>query len=141
MMTQHSKKHANLIATLFIVMTFLLSASAFAQDTDVISEPLKVGIAGSEPFVFADSDSGIALEIWEQIAQQKSWDYEYTAFDNVDKVLQALDQGAIDVAVGPISITAQRLENVRFSQPFYNSSISFLSCIGQQGFWKKIKPF
>ncbi len=111
-----------------------------AQDTDEPSYTLSVGIAGSEPFVFAESKSGISIEIWEQIAKKMSWKYDYTSFKNVDDALLALNQGDIDVVVGPISITAKRVETARFSQPFYNSSISIISRIESQSFWQKIKP-
>ena len=87
-------------------------------DTDEIV----VGVAGNEPFVFSQNSStkGIAIEIWEAMAEKKSWDYTYKTFDNVEDALYALNKGELDIVVGPISITSQRLEYIRFSQPFYN---------------------
>lgn len=101
---------------------------------------LTVGIAGSEPFVFNGKDKGIALEIWEKIAKKESWNYKYVPFENVNDALHQLNKGDLDLVVGPISITSQRVENMRFSQPFYNSSISIISRIEKQSLWQKIKP-
>jgi polar amino acid transport system substrate-binding protein len=99
-----------------------------------------VGIAGSEPFVFEELGKGIATEIWDEIADKRSWNYKYVAFENVEDALHQLNSGDLDVVVGPISITSNRLEDMRFSQPFYNSSISIISLEAEKGFWQKIKP-
>jgi len=58
----------------------------------------------------------------------------------VEDTLRDLNAGKLDLVIGPISITAKRLETMRFSQPFYNSSISILSRIDNQGLWGKVKP-
>jgi len=106
----------------------------------VSPEKLLVGITGGEPFVFNESKTGISLEIWDKIAKQESWNYEYISFKNVDDALHDLIKGNIDLVVGPISITARRLEKMRFSQPFYNSSISIISRNNNKGHWGAIKP-
>jgi polar amino acid transport system substrate-binding protein len=102
---------------------------------------LRVGLAGNEPFVFVDDNSGIAIEIWEEIADDQSWDYGYTSYNSVDEAIMALRNGDIDLVVGPISITAERLVHSDFSQPFYNSSVSILSRIQDKGLWERVKPF
>ena len=99
-----------------------------------------MGIAGSEPFLFEEEGKGIAVEIWDEIADKKSWNYKYVSFENVEDALHRLNSGDLDVVVGPISITSNRLENMRFSQPFYNSSISIISLEKDKGLWQKIKP-
>lgn len=99
-----------------------------------------MGVTGGEPFVFTESDKGISVEIWDKIADKQSWEYNYLVFENVEDALSALSKGELDLVVGPISITAKRLETMRFSQPFYNSSISIISRVGNQGLWQKIKP-
>lgn len=125
------------------LLLFLCANTVLAQTKSANSsaETIRVGIAGSEPFVFDDSNSGIALEIWDEIADKKSWAYEFVRFESVDDALLALDKSSVDMVVGPISITAKRLETMRFSQPFYNSSISIISRTNKHNFWSKIKPF
>lgn len=123
-----------------ILILFAIPTQAHANKLDAPQDSLRVGVAGSEPFVFKNEDRGIALEIWDEIAKSKSWDYKYVPLNNVDDALLNLKKGEFDLVVGPLSITSRRLENMRFSQPFYNSSISILSVSENLSFFEKIKP-
>ena len=130
------------LKSLFPFIIFIFYVSPIVSQTelkDVSAKVLQVGIAGSEPFVFTDSNKGISIEVWEQIAKKKLWKYEYEHYNSVDDALFALKKGNIDVVVGPISITAHRMETLQFSQPFYNSSISIISRIESESIWQKIK--
>ncbi|GJQ58914.1 MAG: ABC transporter substrate-binding protein [Candidatus Scalindua sp. AMX11] len=123
---------------LFLILIFCADPiMAQTKTAGVETETLRVGIAGSKPFVFDESETGISLDIWEKIAKKKSWSYEYVSFENVN---DALSKGGVDLVVGPISITAKRLETMQFSQPFYNSSISIISRMDNRGIWQIIKP-
>lgn len=130
----------------FFCFTYLFSiASLHAQEAKEErsnAEKLVVGVAGNEPFVFSKNSStkGIAIEIWEDMAKKKSWDSTYKTFDNVEDALYALNKGELDIVVGPISITSQRLEYMRFSQPFYNSSLAIVSRVDELTLWQKVKP-
>ena len=106
------------------------------------TKELLVGIAGNEPFVFEKNllTKGIAIEIWEDMASKKSWIYTYKKFDSIEDALRALEQDELDVVVGPVSITSQRLEYMRFSQPFYNSSLAIVSRVDELSLWQKVKP-
>ena len=137
-------KHNIIPKYLFVYITLLLYVLPIHAQTDKLTDTkdkLVVGIAGSEPFVFEEESKGIAVEIWDEIADTKSWDYKYVHYKNVEEALRDLNKGVLDVVVGPISITSKRLENMRFSQPFYNSSISIISRVENQSFWQKVKPF
>ncbi len=127
---------------LLILLALFSVSSVTAQNdsTTLTNETLRVGVAGSQPFTFKDTDKGISVEIWDKIAQKKSWEYEYVSYDTVSDALSALKKGDIDLVAGPISITAKRLETMRFSQPFYNSSISILSRVEDASLWQKVKP-
>ena len=117
-------KHLFIYAFLII---YALPNQAQTQQMDAKKDTLIVGIAGSEPFVFYEVDKGIAIEIWDEIADKRSWNYKYVSFKNVEDALHQLKRGTVDLVVGPISITSNRVEEMRFSQPFYNSSISIIS--------------
>lgn len=129
----------------FIFISIFTSASLHAQEAKTErsdTDEILVGVAGNEPFVFSQNSStkGIAIEIWENMANKKSWNYTYKTFDNVENALYALNKGELDVVVGPVSITSQRLENMRFSQPFYNSSLAIVSRVDELTLWQKVKP-
>ena len=127
----------------FLFIVFILCAlpnQAHSIKPNTTNDTLMVGLAGTEPFVFDDNNKGIAVEIWDKIAKENSWNFKYIPFGNVNDALHRLEKGDLDIVVGPISITSQRLENMRFSQPFYNSSISIISRLDNQSFWQMVKP-
>lgn len=140
-MSRSTSIYAHII---FLLLLFCFQRpNLLAQTESFTSDTLMVGVAGSQPFVFPiNSDSeGIAIEIWEELAAKKNWVFTYQYFDQVEHALSQLSQNKVDVVVGPISITSTRLENMRFSQPFYNSSLSIVSRNEELSFWGKIKPF
>ncbi len=128
---------------LYLLIPFLFyTHSIYSQDTisETVRKTLKVGVVGSEPFVFEGYNEGIAIEIWEEIADKEGWKYDYVPYASVDEALHTINKGDVDLVIGPISITSKRLENTRFSQPFYNSSISIISRVENKSFWQKLKP-
>lgn len=137
------KSIASPLSLLFFTFHFLITPLHAQENQNLSStKELLVGVAGTEPFVFEknSSEKGIAVEIWEDMADKKSWNYKFKVFDNVEDALYALNKGELDVVVGPISITSQRLEYMRFSQPFYNSSLAIVSRVDELSLWQKVKP-
>jgi polar amino acid transport system substrate-binding protein len=130
-----------LICTSFILL--FTSLKLEARQTITIKDTLKVGLAGTEPFVFGGEqiDEGIATEIWERLAEKQGYNYSLKPFITVDDALQSLHEGALDVVVGPISITSNRIEDFRFSQPFYNSSLAIVSRLEVLTIWDKMQLF
>lgn len=133
-----------LLKSFLALSIFLFTSALYGQkNTDIsVADTLMVGVAGSEPFVFdrGENQKGIAVDIWEELANKKGWVYQYKYMDNVDDATHALKNGELDVVVGPISITASRVEYLRFSQPFYNSSLAIVSRADKLNLWDKIKP-
>lgn len=131
----------------FILSIFCFSLSgnqvhAQTATTDSLPKVLKVGLAGSEPFVFDNADSeGIAVEIWDEVADEKGWEFDFVSYTSVNKGLEAVKKGEVDLMVGPISITSQRARHYRFSQPYYQSSLAIASRVEDAGLWSRIKPF
>ena len=68
---------------------------------------LKVGISGSPPFVIQENNSfqGISLDVWRQVAEDNELVYDLVPQSSPEVGIAAVDQGQIDVLVGPISIT------------------------------------
>ncbi len=134
------------IACFYIPLLFF-KTQLFAQSStfNPTKDTLLVGVAGSEPFVISGENNehfqGIATEIWEDLASKKSWPYRYKPFNAVHEALQALDSGSLDLVVGPISITSERVSRMRFSQPYYQSSLAIVSRKDEPGLWERIKPF
>ncbi len=108
-----------------------------------LEEPLNVGYSGSPPFVKkmpSGTPAGASIEVWQQIAQRMDVSFELHARESVDKALEDLRSGELDVAIGPISITAERARFVAFTQPYARSSLAIASQ-PQSSFWTRVRPF
>jgi len=121
----------------------ILNSYLLAQSADTEPDALRIGLTGSAPFVYDDPENptGIAVEIWEDLAKEQDWNYTYQSFNEVSAALTALTKGELDIVVGPTSITSSRVTRMRFSQPYYQSSISIASRADTPGLWQRIKPF
>ncbi len=106
---------------------------------------LRVGVAGSAPFVIKNDDEfkGISLDIWQQIAQEQELDYELIPQSKVKSGLEAIANGKLDVLIGPISITPKRLETskIEFTQPTFFVRTGLVLPSQQPTLWNRIKPF
>lgn len=128
----------------FVSLVFICGSPLFAQEIQS-TDTLKVGLAGSAPFVMSDtsqsgSDRGVAYEIWDDVANIKGWNYTIKNYTSVPEALKAVEQGKINVLVGPVSITSDRIKHVDFSQPYYYSGLAIMSRIDDPSIWDRIKP-
>lgn len=127
-------------------MLFLLSFGLFhatvSAAQQITDRRFHVGIAGNPPFIMADSQGtrGIALEIWASIASEENWQYKTTYFESIPEAIKALDQGKIDLVVGPVSITSDRAALMDFSQPYYYTGLSIMSRTDPPTLWDRIAP-
>lgn len=109
-----------LTVEMFITFIFLLS-TVYGQ-----SEKIIVGTKPAEPFVIKTSDgewTGISLDLWQEMAKELQIDYEVREY-NLQNLQKALIQREIDVAVSPLTITAERENKFDFTQPFYTTGLS-----------------
>lgn len=99
----------------------LLASPLFAQ-----SEPFKVGITSVPPFVIENADGeweGISVDLWRQIAEDMDLEYELIPL-SFNELLENVEAGEIDVAVGALTMTAERETRFDFSHPFYQTGLS-----------------
>lgn len=109
---------------IYLIFSTLLLLSCFlhAQDSIYINQALgkrlQVAVYDSPPFGMEYSDGshgGLMVEIWEEIAKDLGINYDYHTTD-MDGLLQGLQNGQYDVALGAISITPKRESLVDFTQ-------------------------
>jgi len=89
-------------------------------------QPLKVGITEVPPFVIAAEDGrweGISIDLWKEIATGMEREYEWVPM-SFNTLLAAVEAGDIDVAVGALTMTADREARFDFSHPFYQTGLS-----------------
>ena len=101
----------------------------------LMARTLKVGVSGSAPFVIQEEggSSGISLQVWRRIAEDNNLSYRLIQQATPQKGILALNDGKIDLLVGPISVTPDRLNlpGVDFTQPYF---------IGKKGILLPLKP-
>lgn len=120
------------------------SEATTSAGTVLPSEQLRVVVVGSPPFVMPpprEQPEGIAVTLWETFADQLGLPYRYTTTLPVGDGLDAVASGQADLAIGPISITAERAEHVLFSQPFDHGTLSIMTREGGTSAWDRIAPF
>ncbi len=108
------------------------------------ADKLKVVIKPIEPFVFERNGQpvGFSIDLWDRIARDLNLEYEFVRVKTVPEMLEALRSKKADIAVGALSITAEREQTIDFSYPFYESGLQIL--VGAQGpasTWALVKNF
>ncbi|HEY9673052.1 MAG TPA: transporter substrate-binding domain-containing protein [Waterburya sp.] len=114
-----------------------------AIPNSVSAETLRVGVAGSPPFVIQEGNnlSGISVDIWKEIARTRRIDYQFIPQPSIQDGLDAIARKELDVLVGGLSITSKRLEKVDFTQPYILSEVAVLTKAEDPSVWSRVKPF
>jgi len=106
----------------FVFSLFLLLAwPALAQDA---TPKLKVGVFNRPPLAMKDGDGrwrGLAVELWESIADRLELQYEYVETP-LDEIIGKLHTGELDLALGEIGVSSERVRQVEFTQPYLTST-------------------
>jgi ABC-type amino acid transport substrate-binding protein len=105
-----------------------LLAALFASIPFAPAAPIKVALAGAPPFVIQQSDGagGFVVELWQSVATDNQWQFEYRPYATTAAALQAVARGECDVLVGDTSITSDRERFIDFSQPFYRAGLQIM---------------
>ncbi|ART79038.1 transporter substrate-binding domain-containing protein [Oceanisphaera avium] len=121
--------------TFYLLLTLGLSAQSYAQTqlqepAQEIAKhqttPLTVGITEVPPFVMQADDGsweGISIDLWQDIANSLGVEFEYQPM-KFSALLDAVENSQIDVAVGALTMTADRDTRFDFTHPFYQTGLS-----------------
>lgn len=97
-------------------LSLVLATPAFAAPA-----VLRVGVVdGSQPCSYRQQGlwKGLAVNLWDEVAQLQSLPYVYKPMPSIKAMLEASRRQEIDVAVECINITPARLKRYRFSLPY-----------------------
>lgn len=106
--------------------------------SNVLAESLRVGIKEAPPFSMQTVDGswqGVSVALWEDIAQESNIETVYVAVDTVPELIESLANGSIDVAVGALTMNANREEIIDFSYPFLNAGVGIAVSSEPIGVW------
>ena len=113
-----------------ILMTGPLLARPILAESGPAAPVLRVGVAdGSQPCSYRQQDSwsGMAVELWQRVADQERLPYVLVPAESAAALLAATHRGELDVAIGCLTMSPERLRNTRFSLPFQESGLGVLT--------------
>jgi ABC-type amino acid transport substrate-binding protein len=101
----------------------VMSAPRPASVPASVPTSVKVGLLILPPFAEPGrlGYTGMAVDLWQDIAAKIGVSYQYQAFDTVPALLDAVSARRIDVVAGNIAITEDRLLRMDFTQPWFDS--------------------
>jgi len=127
------------------VALLLVGLTALAWSGDGLAQTLRVGVSGSPPFVMKDGSSlpGISVQIWADTAARLNKPYKLVRFPTTEANVDAVVNGQVDLAIGPISITPDRLANpkIDFTQPYFHGTEDLLLPLHHPGSLHDFAPF
>lgn len=109
-----------------------LTPRAFAQDSQSTSTEetvtAKAGVYVSPPFVMRTDDgySGMAIELWEMLAERRGIETEYVEYPTVRELVAAVGTSKVDVAVTNLTITERRAETIDFTHPWFDAGLQIM---------------
>lgn len=132
------------IKRIFFLCVVLFSIPLLAQEKEVIKDTLLVGYTPAPPFIVQNGEllEGINIWLWQQVASDLELEYKLVPMD-FSKMLDSLENGAIDVSINPLTITSDRNRKMRFTYSFYasNSTIAVADVSSFLKFVQFVKSF
>ena len=125
------KTAARLVRTrLLIALALLLPGLAAAQSPDYT-----FATVDRPPFAEETSQgfTGFSIELMQQIATEMGKTIAFQRAETFPAMFDAVASGAVDGAIGNISITAAREESLDFSQPIFESGLQIMIPLDSSG--------
>ena len=94
---------------------------AHAQQINVVTRHI-------EPFSFEKNGArvGYSIELWDRLSRELQLQSNFSVAPSAKSMVAAVKNKQADVAVGALSITADREKVIDFSQPFFESGLQVL---------------
>lgn len=91
-------------------------------DATASIDTIIVGYTKAAPFIITDQENleGISIWLFENIAKELGLVYELRPMI-FGEMIDALNEGTIDMSINPLTITGERAKHMDFSLPFYAS--------------------
>ncbi len=131
----------------FHIVSFALIVSVFvAWSVPGVCQPagaeqrLIVSIKETPPFVIKESDttwSGISVRLWQDIADQLGYQFEWQETDLVG-MIDGLADSSLHVGVGALTITSDRESRMDFTHSFYNTGLGIAVMKSAKGGWLQV---
>ena len=90
------------------------------------TEILRVGIKEAPPFTLRAENGeweGLSIALWQQISEDVGVTTEWVEVSSVSELIHGLGTGDFSVAIGAMTVTAEREEKIDFSHAFYSTGL------------------
>lgn len=115
------------IFTALLLGAWLAAPMTIALGAEPQAGPLRIAVYDVPPYGYVSphgSISGISVDLWRRIAERLEQQYRLFPVSDMESVLNGLEQGRFDAAIGAITITPEREKRVDFSYPAHRSGIA-----------------
>lgn len=116
-------------ATITTVLAAGPGSAALAGSPQPPSRVLRVGVLdGAQPCSDLESGQwqGLAVELWSRLASRERLPFILETRPTAAALLQDVQAGSLDVGVGCLTITPERVNDVRFSLPFQEMGLGVM---------------
>ncbi len=92
------------------------------------AQTLTVTTVTRPPFSYVDdgAQAGFSMDLLAALAESLDWDYQINRVEDFGEMLNSVQQGAADLAIANISITASRETLMDFSQPIFEAGLQIM---------------
>lgn len=117
-----------LLPTLVLMLLATTSPAEPVPSAGSGERDMRIVTVERKPFAMSVDDklSGFSIELWEVLAERLGWQYSITIADAFSDMLEAVGDGSADIAIGNISITADRENGFDFSHPVFDAGLQIL---------------
>lgn len=116
-------------ATLLLALLAWLAIQPPQSRSAALEPVLRVGITdGSQPCSYrvAGAWAGLAVDLWSRVAREERLPYVMEPKKDLPSLLEAVRRGEVDVAVGCLNVSPERLRQLRFTLPFQEGGLAVL---------------
>ncbi|MDQ7826339.1 MAG: transporter substrate-binding domain-containing protein [Candidatus Eremiobacteraeota bacterium] len=127
----------HLTAFFFLLLVCLLPPGIAWADT------LSMGAWNAPPYVIIGKDGepdGMSIQVWKSVAERAGLDFKIYYYRSLPDILDDLDKGKLDGAIGPVAMSADKAEKYTFTIPYYTTCIAFMTRAKPPTLWDRVKP-
>jgi polar amino acid transport system substrate-binding protein len=117
-----------LLVSLLVASSAWLAAPTPAQEAGAAAV-LRVGVVdGSQPCAWRQGEAwrGLAVDLWNRIASRERLAFVLQPMPSTGALLEAAAADRIDVAIGCLNVSPERLGRLRFSLPFQEDGLAVM---------------
>ncbi len=128
------------LSKFFLLLTFLL-LSHFPFSLE--AQTYKVGVGSENRFIIHNEDgsyTGYEIELWKEIAKQLSINYQFEEIALFPTLLEELKTNQLDFGLWMMTMDRARSDYVKFTYPYFVSSLAILTPAKGHTFGILIRP-